>query len=1815
MSSCWYLEHVTTRHKIILHKGKNVIGRHSRCRIVLGAPYEFVSREHVNIEIVNDDKVIVKSLNALNGVFINQGVLDDKVKSIQVLEGSTISLGVEGPPINVKPEFAMFFLRKTAPVEEAVVLSSDDEDTNPLPPLKKPLSAKESTEFNLEKQLNNGGGKSQNLHLPKLPEVKQELMQQTSDEITNIFGEPDEAILGGVLNINPYIYNALNAKSGAHMSTDKKMHDGDLIELDTISENSDMPPPAPALPAPTLPAPALPAPALPATALPAQNKKASDDFDERFEFSQAVLQEMKEEMAFNEGEEDFLGMNGLELGEPESPSSLLGEDDIVISDDDDDFNASAWSEKLHSQKPMSQVYPMSQAYPMDTGSGGESEMQLKAPPKPLCIDSSSSEDDEIFSGLRRKADSTSFIRKCYVRLEPIPQQPEISSTVEEPQLFTRRHKKRSSDEDTSQELFQRRPANKKRHVSDIPSILDDDDVFEKDIVVPDQPSTSSHKVDNKSEKSKVQSRSKSEAYRESVETPTTSKKFIQEKISIPNIEVEKGSEKSKIRSRTNSVACRRELDAQTSTTSEKVVSEKRSSSKHGASEKSKTRSRSKSVSCREDLEAESPTTSKKVISEKLHEAEKSSEKSKIRSRSKSVACLKDLDDETPTTSKKCIAERQSSRIVGDKSSDKSKIRSRSKSLACREDLDAEAPSTSKKLAAERSSTRKVDNEKKSEESSSRKRTKSVSCEDLDADSPPSSKEKNTRLRSRSKSCYVEKPIMEELVPVEEPVKVNESHVPSNDGPSKEAPKPAESSTMPRISPRLQNRAKSCYIETSALPTQAKSDPKERVTDFKENRLNRGPSVIDAPSLPQHRGKHRGVSVEVKGQDKQKQCVLERQKLIDYQKQMNDKWHQKPMDKKKEDQEIKDRRREALKKLAEKPKEQEKPCVEKRKIVTSVPTVNNSNRGEFLTREIEGPPPKVPKKDSPKKDPSPPPPKTPMAPPRRPTIESFSQQLMAADEVTINQPKRGSRPPERREAQVARNQRTVNRCTFEDMERYNELIEAINNRSKQVRFDDKVKIFYYEMATLMPHEPEKVRGRKDSTKLAISTYTDRKEWTLKEKGKAVNDIRHHSRTILEWANQWLQHRSVDAVAATDVLIPIPQDFPNFKQYKNIIVPLMKLELLSTIERDYQSSNATFEVGLEEVLPEEGNCYRLITRVNGRPIGRFTLYTLKSGNELPETFGNLQDQKCIGGTTYNMTFDILTQNIPLETMKRIKRITVRPVIDSLRIELGAMSAVDQLFRSPLCERILRPARATMPFRVSTTGPTFSYKGFDRLNDHQEDIILKTYQRVINYAHPSLTLIQGPPGTGKSAVISNLTLQCLYGNAANNLDQKILICAHSNTAIDRIVSSLSAVKSKMSRMHFELLRFGLFEKMSDQARLFSLEARYQSRRDQKLKVLSPEEIAVLRKQYSDLKSDIIKLKAKPNLGTTYLQQELQKKEKQFQLVSEKLQPRLTQRDEFDIAKTSINGANIVCTTLSSCVKLANYIEYFDICIIDEATQCTEPWTLLPIRFGLRHLVLVGDTQQLPAVVLSQKAIEYGLSNSMFDRIQRSLEKQLESPGSNQFIHTKLFKLSVQYRMHPEICRWPNKYFYEDQLVSAPCTEKREALIPYCVINLSYTRDTSTMSNKSIRNDEEARFVAKLITEMQKLMPATRYSYGLITPYSNQCYALSQVITEKMKVKPLTIDAYQGLEKDVVILSNARTRGCGFLSNYHRLNVALTRPKRCLVICGNFDDLQSVDMWRQLLDDARQRNVYFDLERKDADDLTSLMEKMTTKGAPPKQ
>ncbi|TMW41156.1 hypothetical protein DOY81_013765, partial [Sarcophaga bullata] len=191
-------------------------------------------------------------------------------------------------------------------------------------------------------------------------------------------------------------------------------------------------------------------------------------------------------------------------------------------------------------------------------------------------------------------------------------------------------------------------------------------------------------------------------------------------------------------------------------------------------------------------------------------------------------------------------------------------------------------------------------------------------------------------------------------------------------------------------------------------------------------------------------------------------------------------------------------------------------------------------------------------------------------------------------------------------------------------------------------------------------------------------------------------------------------------------------------------------------------------------------------------------------------------------------------------------------------------------------------------------------------------------------------------------------------------------------------------------------------------------------------------------------------------------------------------------------------------------------------------------------------------------------------------------------------MWALQTQYRMHPEICRWPNQYFYRNELINAKLTMDiyKTPLVPFSILSLAYTQNNSC-SNGQITNNLEAEFVAKLLKALDGFIPNKYNSYGVITPYAHHRSTLESSIRSLglTNIMVNTIDSYQGLEKDVIVISNARTNGIGFLANPQRLNVALTRAKKCLILCGNFKNLEAVPAWRCLLQNARERKLYHEI------------------------
>ncbi|KAI3819831.1 hypothetical protein L1987_13683 [Smallanthus sonchifolius] len=297
--------------------------------------------------------------------------------------------------------------------------------------------------------------------------------------------------------------------------------------------------------------------------------------------------------------------------------------------------------------------------------------------------------------------------------------------------------------------------------------------------------------------------------------------------------------------------------------------------------------------------------------------------------------------------------------------------------------------------------------------------------------------------------------------------------------------------------------------------------------------------------------------------------------------------------------------------------------------------------------------------------------------------------------------------------------------------------------------------------------------------------------------------------------------------------------------------------------------------------------------------------------------------------------------------------------------------------------------------------------------------------------------------------------------------------------------------------------------------------------------------------------------------------------------------------------NEAEVVFTTVSSSGrKLFSRLTHgFDMVVIDEAAQASEVGVLPPLALGAARCVLVGDPQQLPATVISKAAGTLLYSRSLFERFQQA--------GCPTML------LSVQYRMHPQIREFPSRYFYQGRLTDSESVAnlpdeayyKDPMLKPYIFYDITHGRESHRGGSVSYRNIHEAQFCLRLYLHLQKSVKSLgipKVSVGIITPYKLQLKCIQREFEEVLKSeegKDLyinTVDAFQGQERDVIIMScvRASNHGVGFVADIRRMNVALTRARRALWVMGNASTLVQSDDWAALIADAKTRECYMDMD-----------------------
>ncbi|KAG2634775.1 hypothetical protein PVAP13_2NG309409 [Panicum virgatum] len=301
-----------------------------------------------------------------------------------------------------------------------------------------------------------------------------------------------------------------------------------------------------------------------------------------------------------------------------------------------------------------------------------------------------------------------------------------------------------------------------------------------------------------------------------------------------------------------------------------------------------------------------------------------------------------------------------------------------------------------------------------------------------------------------------------------------------------------------------------------------------------------------------------------------------------------------------------------------------------------------------------------------------------------------------------------------------------------------------------------------------------------------------------------------------------------------------------------------------------------------------------------------------------------------------------------------------------------------------------------------------------------------------------------------------------------------------------------------------------------------------------------------------------------------------------------------EYDRIRASIlDKAAIVFSTLSFSGSsiFSRMSRAFDVVIIDEAAQAVEPATLIPLVHGCRQIFLVGDPVQLPATVISSTAQKLGYGTSLFKRFQ----------GAGFPVQM----LKIQYRMHPEISIFPSKEFYEGALQDGEGLRKKRpwhsytCFGPFCFFDVDGVEAQPPGSGSWV-NQDEVEFITLLYHQLAMRYPELKSSseVAVISPYRQQMKLLKDNFRltfgdqSKEVIDVNTVDGFQGREREVVIFTCVRCnkeQKIGFVSDFQRMNVAITRARSAVLVVGSASTLQKDEHWDNLVESAKERKSYF--------------------------
>eukprot|EP00057_Strongylocentrotus_purpuratus_P028231 XP_011682705.1 PREDICTED: helicase with zinc finger domain 2 isoform X2 [Strongylocentrotus purpuratus] len=451
-------------------------------------------------------------------------------------------------------------------------------------------------------------------------------------------------------------------------------------------------------------------------------------------------------------------------------------------------------------------------------------------------------------------------------------------------------------------------------------------------------------------------------------------------------------------------------------------------------------------------------------------------------------------------------------------------------------------------------------------------------------------------------------------------------------------------------------------------------------------------------------------------------------------------------------------------------------------------------------------------------------------------------------------------------------------------------------------------------------------------------------------------------------------------------------------------------------------------------------------------------------------------------------------------------------------------------------------------------------------------------------TFSVIQGPPGTGKTVTGAYLAYFFTRLNQqlrAGKMPPQVLYCGPSNKSVDVVAAYLKKFQNiSIVRVYSEQIERKEYP-IPGVPGLISKWSRKEASMSEGLS-----DIALHR---------LIRMRGKPHA------EELAAYERRFRTNPAGILSRDIKDYKstiFEATKQELKNHHIVLCTCNAAGagRISRFTRIIQV-IVDEAGMCSEPETLIPlVSVKPKQVVLVGDHQQLRSIITEPNARQLGIDISLLEKYKDKAEM-----------------LTIQYRMHKQICEFPSLAFYDDRLRTAESVMRRgpdpirsiwpnNGQTPRVFCHVSGQEETLSVKSEegneqSKSNSAEIRHVIRIVREMIS-RGVSPEKIIVLSQYRLQCAQIEERLqTDRnlRQIKVSTVVKSQGSEWDYVVLSTVRSKPrieieekpskgwqrkhLGFINDENQMNVALTRAKQGLIIIGNQYLLRCHNRWREML------------------------------------